>query len=163
MNRKLREASEEYVELVKQVANSIECGEIGKYVEMNVFDMMKSNKEVIQVKKTSEPMEVKLDGEDMIDVYIYEEAFDLVNEETRRIWIENALCQVSYDTEKGKVIIGKEPTITIPLGMYDKYKDLAVKQLQLAALTVQQIKEKEKEKKRKEKEERDAKKKQKKY
>lgn len=160
MNRKLREASEEYVALVKQVADEIG---IGKYVEMNVFDMMKSNKDVIKVKKTSEPMEVKLDGEDMIDVYIYEEAFDLVEENTRRLWIENALCQVAYDSEKGKLIIGKEPTITIPLGMYDKYKDLAVKQLELAALTVQQIKEKEKEKKRKEKEERDARKKQKKY
>ena len=160
MNRKLREASEEYVTLVKQVADEIG---IGKYIELNVFDMMKSNKDVIKVKKTSEPMEVKLDGEDMIDVYIYEEAFDLVEEKTRRLWIENALCQVAYDSEKGKLIIGKEATITIPLGMYNKYKDLAVKQLELAALTVQQIKEKEKEKKMKEKEERDAKKKQKRY
>lgn len=144
MNRKLREASEEYVELVKQVADEIG---IGKYVEMNVFDMMKSNKEVIKVKKTSEPMEVKLDGEDMIDVYVYEAAFDLVEEKTRKLWIENALCQVAYDMEKGKLIIGKEPSITLPLGMYNKYKDIAVQQLELAALTIQQIKEKEKEEK----------------
>ncbi len=149
MNRKLREASEEYVALVKQVADEIG---IGKYVEMNVFDMMKSNKEVIKVKKTSEPMEVKLDGEDMIDVYIYEAAFDLVEEKTQRLWIENALCQVAYDLEKGKLIIGKEPFITLPLGMYNKYKDIAVQQLELAALTIQQIKEKEKEAKAKEKE-----------
>ena len=151
MNRKLREASEEYVKLVKQVADEIG---IGKYVEMNVFDMMKSSKDVIKVKKTSEPMEVKLDGEDMIDVYIYEAAFDLVEEKTQRLWIENALCQVAYDMEKGKLIIGKEPSITLPLGMYNKYKDIAVKQLELAALTVQQIKEKEKEAKAAEKAER---------
>jgi len=151
MNRKLREASEEYVKLVKQVADEIG---IGKYVEMNVFDMMKSSKDVIKVKKTSEPMEVKLDGEDMIDVYIYEAAFDLVEEKTQRLWIENALCQVAYDMEKGKLIIGKEPSITLPLGMYNKYKDIAVQQLELAALTVQQIKEKEKEAKAAEKAER---------
>ena len=155
MNRKLREASEEYVALVKQVADEIG---IGKYVEMNVFDMMKSNKEVIKVKKTSEPMEVKLDGEDMIDVYIYEAAFDLVEEKTQRMWIENALCQVAYDLDKGKLIIGKEPSITLPLGMYNKYKDIAVQQLELAALTVQQIKEKEKEEKAKAKEAKKAKK-----
>lgn len=155
MNRKLREASEEYVALVKQVADEIG---IGKYVEMNVFDMMKSNKEVIKVKKTSEPMEVKLDGEDMIDVYIYEAAFDLVEEKTQRMWIENALCQVAYDSEKGKLIIGKEPSITLPLGIYNKYKDVAVQQLELAALTVQQIKEKEKEEKAKKKAEKEAKK-----
>ena len=151
MNRKLREASEEYVKLVKQVADEIG---IGKYVEMNVFDMMKSNKDVIKVKKTSEPMEVKLDGEDMIDVYIYEAAFDLVEEKTQRLWVENALCQVAYDLEKGKLIIGKEPSITLPLGMYTKYKDVAVQQLELAALTIQQIKEKEKEAKAAEKAER---------
>ena len=155
MNRKLREASEEYVALVKQVADEIG---IGKYVEMNVFDMMKSNKEVIKVKKTSEPMEVKLDGEDMIDVYIYEAAFDLVEEKTQRMWIENALCQVAYDSEKGKLIIGKDPSITLPLGIYNKYKDVAVQQLELAALTVQQIKEKEKEEKAKKKAEKEAKK-----
>ena len=147
MNRKLREASEEYVNLVKEVANSDVCSQIGRYVEMNVFDMMKSNKEVIKVKKTSEPMEVKLDGEDMIDVYIYEAAFDLVDKETQMFWIENELCQVAYDMEKGKVVIGKEPTITAPLGILNKYKEKAVNKLELAALTIQQIKEKEKEEK----------------
>lgn len=156
MNRKIREASEEYVTLVKQVADEIG---IGKYVEMNVFDMVKSNKEVIKVKKTSEPMEVKLDGEDMIDVYVYEAAFDLVEDKTKRLWIENALCQVAYDMDKGKLILGKEPSITLPLGMYNKYKDVAVQQLELAALTVQQIKEKEKEEKEKKKAEKEAKKK----
>lgn len=152
MNRKLTEASEEYVQLVKEVANSHECGEIGKYVEMKVFNMIKSSKEVIKVKKTSEPMEVALDGEDMIDVYLYEKAFDLVEDKTKRFWIENALCQVAYDMEKGKVIIGKEPSINVPLGMYNKYKDVAVQQLELAALTIQQIKEKEKEEKQARKE-----------
>lgn len=141
-------ASEEYVTLVKQVAD--ELG-IGKYVEMNVFDMVKSNKEVIKVKKTSVPTELVLDGEDMIDVYVYEAAFDLVEEKTQRLWIENALCQVAYDLEKSKLVIGKEPSITLPLGMYNKYKDVAVQQLELAALTIQQIKEKEKEEKARQK------------
>lgn len=155
MNKSLRMASEEYVKLVNQVADEIG---IGKYVEMNVFDMVKSNKEVIKVKKTSVPTELVLDGEDMIDVYIYEAAFDLVEEKTQRFWIENALCQVAYDMDKGKLIIGKEPSITLPLGIYNKYKDIAVQQLELAALTVQQIKEKEKEEKAKQKAEKKGKK-----
>ena len=142
MNRKLTEASQEYVDLVKSVAEEIG---IGRYVEMNVFNLVKSTKDVVKVKKTSEPMEVKLDGEDMIDVYLYEEAFDLVEEKTKRFWIENALCQVAYDMEKGKLVIGKEPSINLPLGIYNKYKDTAVQQLELAALTIQQIAEKKKE------------------
>ncbi len=148
---KIRNASEEYVKLVKSVADTIG---IGKYVEINVFDMGKSNKEVIKVKKTSVPMEVKLEGEDMIDVYLYEAAFDLVEENTKCFWIESALCQVGYDMEKSKIVIGTEPTINIPEGIYEKYKDVAIQQLRLANLTISQIKDKEKQ----EKEERKAKK-----
>lgn len=154
MAKNITNASEEYVALVKEVAEEIG---IDKYVEFNVFDMTKSSKEVIKVKKTSVPMEVKLEGEDMVDVYLYEKAFDLVEDKDKRFWIENALCQVAYDLEKGKLIIGKEPTITVPLGMYDKYKDIAIKELQLAALTIQQIKDKEKEDKEKAKAEKKAK------
>ena len=154
MAKSITNASEEYVALVKEVAEEIG---IDKYVEFNVFDMTKSSKEVIKVKKTSVPMEVKLEGEDMVDVYLYEKAFDLVEDKDKRFWIENALCQVAYDLEKGKLIIGKEPTITVPLGMYDKYKDIAIKELQLAALTIQQIKDKEKEEKEKAKAEKKAK------
>ena len=142
MSRKLTEASQEYVDLVKSVADEIG---IGKYVEMKIFNMVKATKDVIKVKKTSEPMEVALDGEDMIDVYLYEEAFDLVEDKTKRFWIENALCQVAYDMEKSKIIIGKEPSISLPLGIYNKYKDVAVQQLELAALTLSQIAEKKKE------------------
>lgn len=144
MAKNLFQASEDYVKLVNDVANEIG---IGKYVEINVFDMRKSNKDVIKIKKTSEPMEVSLDGEDMIDVYLYEKAFDLVEDKDKRFWIETALCQVAYDMDKSKVVIGKEPTITVPLGIYDKYHDTAIKEMQLAALTVQQIKDKEKQEK----------------
>lgn len=158
MNRNLREASEEYVKLVKEVANSEACGYIGKYVEMNVFDMMKSTKDVIKIKKTSEPMEVKLDGEDMIDVYIYEAAFDLVDDGTRRIWIENAMSQVNYNMEKSKVVLNKEPTITATIGMLNKYKGVIVQKLELATETIRQIKEKEKEAKAAEKESKKGKK-----
>ncbi len=151
MNRNIEIASEEYVKLVKEVANSNECGQIGKYVEMNVFNMLKLGKEVIKVKKTSVPTEVVLDGEDMIDVYIYEPAFDLVDEETRRVWIENALHPVSYDMEKSKVVLNKEPMITVSLGMLGKYKGVIVQKLELAVETLNHIKDKEKEAKAKEK------------
>lgn len=155
---KIRNASDEYVKLVKNVADQIG---IGKYVEINVFDMNTSRKDVIKVKKTSVPMEVKLEGEDMIDVYIYEKAFDLVEDKTKNFWIENALSQVAYDMDKGKIVIGKEPTITITEGIYEKYKNVAIQELRLAALTVQQILDKEKQEKAEKKAER--KKKQGKY
>ena len=155
MAKSITNASEEYVALVKEVAEEIG---IDKYVEFNVFDMTKSSKEVIKVKKTSVPMEVKLEGEDMVDVYLYEKAFDLVEDKDKRFWIENALCQVAYDLEKGKLIIGKEPIISIPEGMYDKYKELAVNEARLQILTLQQIADKEREEKERKKAEKKLKK-----
>lgn len=144
MVKSLSKASEEYVELVERVADEVG---IGKYVAINVFDMNKSKKDVIKIKKTSVPMEVSLDGEDMIDVYIYEKAFDLTDDETKRMWIEGALSQVAYDMEKGKVILNQEPVISLTLGMYEKYKNVAIEKAQLAIYTIAQIEDKEKEEK----------------
>ena len=144
MAKNLSKASEEYVELVEKIADEVG---IGQYVAINVFDMNKSKKDVIKIKKTSVPMEVSLDGEDMIDVYIYEKAFDLTDDETKRIWIEGALSQVGYDMEKGKVILNQEPVISLTLGMYEKYKDVAIEKAELAIYTLSQIEEKEKEEK----------------
>ena len=155
MAKNITNASEEYVKLVKEVAEEIG---IDRYVDFNVFDMAKSSKDVIKIKKTSVPMEVKLEGEDMIDVYLYEKAFDLVEDKDKRFWIENALSQVAYDLEKGKLIIGKEPVISVPEGMYDKYKEIAINEARLQILTLQQIADKEREEKERKKAEKKSKK-----
>ena len=149
MAKNLAKASEEYVELVEKIADEIG---IGRYVALNVFDMKKSKKDVIKVKKTSVPMEVSLDGEDMLDVYIYEKAFDLADDEAKRLWIEGALSQVGYDMEKGQIIVNQEPMITLTLGMYHKYKEKAIENAELAIYTINQIEEREKEEKQNAKE-----------
>ena len=68
----------------------------------------------------------------------------------------------SYDSEKDKLVIGGEPTITVPLGMYHKYEKLAVDMAELEQLTLQQIRDEEAEEKERQKELKKAKK-QKKY
>jgi hypothetical protein len=68
------------------------------------------------------------------------------------LWIEAALAKVSYDTEKDKLVIGGEPTLTIPLGMYHKYEKLAVDMAELEQLTLQQIRDEEEEEKQRQKE-----------
>ena len=153
-------ASEEYVDLVKSVADEIG---IGKFITINVFNMKKSNKDVIKVRKSSEPMEVSLDGEDMIDVYLYEEAFDLMvknveegQPDVRRFWIEVALSRVHYNMDKSCLEIGKDPEVTVPLAIYDKYKGASIQMLSLGPLTIQHIKDKEKQKKAEEKEKKKA-------
>lgn len=146
--KKLTLASPEYVDLVNKVAKR---KSISNYVEFQVFNLRKSKKDVIKIQKANEIVELALEKEDVIVVSIYEQAFDMVDEQTRELWIENALNSVHYDLEKDKVTIGGEPTITVDLGMYRTYKDVIIQKLELAALTLQQIADAEKEKKAQEK------------
>ena len=146
--KNLTQASPEYVELVKQVAKTKSNLE---YIDFQVYNLKKSKKEVIKVQKANEIVELALEKEDLVVVSIYERAFDMVDDETKKLWIENALNPIHYDIEKGKVTIGGEPTISVDLGMYHTYKDVIIQKLELAALTLQQIVDEDKEKKAQEK------------
>lgn len=155
--KNLTVASPEYEELVKEVVK--ERTDLSGYVEFKVFNIKKSKKEVTKVQKANEIVELALDMEDVVVISIYEAAFDLVDDQTKRLWIENALAPVHYDMEKDKVAIGGEPTITVSLGMYHKYKDIIIQKLELAALALQQIEDEEKKRKAEEKALKKAKKK----
>lgn len=147
--KNLTVASPEYEELVKEVVK--ERTDLSGYVEFKVFNIKKSKKEITKVQKANEIVELALDMEDVVVISIYEAAFDLVDDQTKRLWIENALAPVHYDVEKDKVAIGGEPTITVSLGMYHKYKDIIIQKLELAAITLQQIEDEEKKRKAEEK------------
>ena len=150
-------ASPEYEELVKEVVR--ERTDLSGYVEFKVFNIKKSKKDVTKVQKANEIVELALDMEDVVVLSIYEDAFDRCDDQTKRLWIENALAPVHYDIEKDKVVIGGEPTITVSLGMYHKYKDIIIQKLELAALTLQQIEDEERKRKEEEKALKKAKKK----
>ena len=150
-------ASPEYEELVKEVVR--ERTDLSGYVEFKVFNIKKSKKDVTKVQKANEIVELALDMEDVVVLSIYEDAFDRCDDQTKRLWIENALAPVHYDIEKDKVVIGGEPTITVSLGMYHKYKDIIIQKLELAALTLQQIEDEERKRKEEEKALKNAKKK----
>lgn len=150
-------ASPEYEELVKEVVR--ERTDLNGYVEFKVFNIKKSKKDVTKVQKANEIVELALDMEDVVVLSIYEDAFDRYDDQTKRLWIENALAPVHYDMEKDKVVIGGEPTITVSLGMYHKYKDIIIQKLELAALTLQQIEDEERKRKEEEKALKKAKKK----
>ena len=160
MAKTLSEASEEYVKLVNEAVSETGLDRMG--VDFQVYNLLKTKNEVVRVQKANEIAEILTNRDDLVIVAIFEKAFDKVDEKTRRMWIESALTKVSYDSEKDKLVIGGEPTITIPLGMYHKYDKLAVDMAELEQLTLQQIRDEEEEEKAKKKEEKKAKK-QKKY
>ena len=140
-------ASPDLEKLVQEVAQEMGLTQMG--VEFQALNAKKA-KEIVKVSKANEVTEILSDKENLVVIIAYEEAFDRVDEKTRWMWIRMALDCVSYDPEKDKISLST-PTITVPLGFYQKYGNVAVQNAELALLTIQQIQDEERERKEAEK------------
>ena len=140
-------ASPDIQELVQEVANEMGLTQMG--VEFQALNIKKS-KEVVKVQKANEVTEILSDRETLVVVIVYEEAFDRVDEKERWMWIRQALDRVTYDAEKDKVSL-VTPMVSVPLGFYPKYGNVALQNAELALLTIQQIEDEEKQRKEAEK------------
>lgn len=118
-----------------------------------------SKKSYGEVVKANELVTLFTGDPDMVCVALNEELFKLLDEQSQDVLIDSLLSMISYDDEKEKVVITK-PELNVGVGMYHKYKDVAVQKLELAYYTLQQIEEKKKEEKLKAKAEKAEKKKQ---
>lgn len=152
---KLTTASPDIEKLVNDIAQEIGLQEMG--IELTTLNAKKS-KDVVKVSKANEVTEIISDKENLIVVIVYENAFDRVDEKTQAMWVRMALDCISYDMEKDKISLST-PTITVPLGFYQKYGNVAVQNAELALLTIQQIEDEEKQRKLEEKANKKAKKK----
>lgn len=138
---KYSEASETIERLVNDIANELNLINFG--VDFQPLCVSKA-KEVCKVVKANDLAEYASKREDLVFVICYEEAFDQVDEKTQYMWLRTEMDKVSYDTEKDKLIIGC-PSISIPVGMYEKYKGAVVDAALLGQYTIAQIEEKKKE------------------
>ena len=138
---KYSKASEDIEKLVNDISN--ELGLINYGIDFEPL-FVKKAKEVCKIVKANELAEYASKREDLIFVLCYEDAFDLVDEKTKYMWLRMEMDKVSYDTEKDKMILGC-PQITVPVGFYEKYKGAAVETALLGQYTIAQIEEKKKE------------------
>jgi hypothetical protein len=144
---KLTMASPDLEKLVQEVAQEMGLTQMG--IEFQALNAKKS-KEIVKVSKANEVTEILSDKENLVVVICYEEAFDRVEEKERWMWIRQALDKVSYDPEKDKISL-TTPMVSVPLGFYQKYGNVALQNAELALLTIQQIEDEEKERKEAEK------------
>ena len=149
---------DEIQELVHEIA-----GELGleQFMDFEALYVPKA-KEVVTVSRASAISEYLSNRSDLIVLFLYGEAFDLVDEKTKYMWIRMAMEQISFDSEKDKIIIGT-PTITVPVGFYNKYQKVAVDMALLGQLTIQQIEDKKRQEKEQKKAEKASKKKNKQH
>jgi len=151
---KYSRCEEDVQKLVHEVAS--ELG-LEQFMDFEALYVPKA-KEVVTVSKASAIAEYLSNRDDLILVFVYGDAFDLVDEKTQYMWIRMAMEQISFDSEKDKINIGC-PMISVPISYYNKYEKLAVDMALLGQLTIQQILDKQKEEKERKKQEKAEKKK----
>lgn len=149
-----RELDEALEKKVKELASAAGLREQGITIEPIALRSKKSYGEVI---KANELVTLFTDDANMVCVAINEELFKLLDDQSQTVLIESLLAQIWYDDEKEKIVIIK-PELNVGLGMYHKYKEIAVQKLELAYYTLQQIEDKKKEEKEAKKAERAEKK-----
>lgn len=143
---KIEKASQEIEKMASDILDEMGYGQLG---EVLVFNMKKS-KEVVKVKLADEVTETAIEKEDVIVVFVYEKAFDKVGKDVQMMWLRSEMDKISYDYEKDRFSL-KTPMISLPLSFYQKHGESAVKNLEFAYYTIQQIEEEEKQRKAEEK------------
>lgn len=135
-----RELDEALEKKVKELASAAGLREQGITIEPIALNSKKSYGEVI---KANELVTLFTGDSDMVCVAINERLFLELDDQSQTVLIESLLSQIWYDDEKDKIVITK-PELNVGLGMYHKYKEIAVQKLELAYYTLQQLEEKKK-------------------
>lgn len=162
MGKYSRDLDERLEKKVKELASAIGFREMGITIEAVRLKKSKTYGEVV---KGNDLVTLFTNDPYLVCVALYEDLFidpktgeNRVDDETQNYWIESLLNQVGYDSEKDKVVITK-PELNVSIGMYHKYKNVAIQKEELAILTIQQMAELKKKEKEEKKAQREAKKK----
>lgn len=119
---KFSEASEDVRKLVEDVANELGLAQQG--LDFEALCVTKA-KDVVTVCKANAVTEYISNREDLVLIICFEEAFDLVDDATKHMWVLTAMEQIIVDDEKNKVSIGG-PSITVPLSLLTGERKLPV-------------------------------------
>lgn len=140
------ETSEDNVKLVND--EFVKTGLSTLNVNLKVLSTTKA-REVLKLTKTS-PTTAFLTKKDL-QILIYEQAFDRLDDQCKKRLIEMILSIVSFDTEKDKLIVDTNPFMQI-FNMRRKYGEQIVDDLEASYLAIKQIEDEERERKEQEKE-----------
>lgn len=134
--------SDENLELISKIVD--ETG-LYNFIRVEGIGVAKS-KELIKVQKESAVTEYKTNKVDTVNVFIYERAFDMLEDEQKDMLLRDAFNAIVFDTEKDKIMIGC-PQITVTLEGRAEWGDDLLNAAEAGVLAIQQIEEQEKEEK----------------
>ena len=156
---KIFETDAEIVALAEEKFSDTPLVTLG--INLKVMSVTKA-KDVLKITRANATTQFLTKNEDLITLFVYEEAFDRLSDEYKHILMEGIFSNVSYDTEKEKLNVdgSRYGELFRMRRKYPHYVDIA----EAAEIVIQQIEEEEKQRKEEEKirkaEEREAKKRQ---
>ena len=136
---KLFELSEENIDLIEEVFQNTG---LHNYMELKTMGVTKS-KQLIKIQKNNPVTEYLAKAPDSINIQVYEDAFDRLDIETKKILLEDAFSIVGYDSDKDKILIGA-PQITVTIGGRQRFGDALINAAEAGVLAIQQIEDEKK-------------------
>jgi len=143
---KLFKTSEDIVELAESKFEETGLSMVG--INFKVISTTKAS-DVVKVSKANATTEFLTKSGDMITMFVYEDAFDRLSDEYKEKLMEGALSNVSYDSEKDKLMVdnSRYGELIRMRRKYEDYGDI----VETSVMMIEQIATEEKEKKEQEK------------
>lgn len=136
--KKIYEADDFIIEMVK---NQFAEDGFENFMNLQVMAIEKQ-KDVIKVAKAPEPTEFLMDIPDTIQVFVYQNVFNDLDEETQKFLVEFALQPIWFDSEKGKVCIERNPYKPL-FELRKRYGERADEMLEASYLAIKQFEDKQ--------------------
>lgn len=145
---KLFTTSEDICELITEEFSKTDLESYG--INLSIMSTKKA-KDVIKVTKASPTTEFIIKQEDVIQICVYEAAFDRLTDDVKQRLVEMALSIVHFDSEKDKLTVESNPYIQLFNGSKKYGAEVALNTIELSYAVIAQIEEEEKAKKEEEK------------
>lgn len=137
---KFFEVSDENKELIEAIFS--ETG-LDNYINLKIVGTPKA-KELIKISKANPLTEYVGKIPDAIVCTLFEEAFDKLDEKNKKLIMEDAFNNVTYDNEKDKILVGV-PQIVITVGGRHKYGEELINAAEIGVTMIQEVEEDRKE------------------
>lgn len=144
---KIFKTSEDIVELAIDKFNETGLPQVG--VNLKVMSITKA-KQPLKISRANATTEYLIKDSDVVTLFVFEDAFDRLTDDYKEILMEGALSNVSYDTEKERIVIDNSQYGEV-LRMRKKYQNY-VDIVETSQLIIDDIIEEEKMKKEQERE-----------
>jgi hypothetical protein len=151
---KIFKTCEDITNLIEEQFN--ETGLSGYGVSLKIMSVTKS-KDIIKLTKASATTEYLVKKDGLVQIFVFEEAFERLPIEAQKMLVEMVLSNVAYDTEKDKLMVDTNP-YNMLFRLRKKYGEAIMNNLELASIVMTEIEEEEKARKEAEREAKKAKK-----